>query len=155
MQYALSYNSQRSDVWRWYWRTWRKKLWPLHVALSVGVAWLVAQSTSQPLVSVEALAVAGGSLIAIVGLSSALSQAMFKSATRKLVVDVNGWSTVVGNKTGSRSWAEVESLSEEANHVVLTGKDWNALLIPKSAFDSDEHMRRFIESVREWKGHAS
>jgi hypothetical protein len=154
-EYTLSYASRRTDVWRWYWRTWRQRLWPVHVAIAGLLAWLAARTSGQPVLSVRTIEFTIAIFAGAVGISAIVSQLMFKKATRTLLVNKQGWSTVIGRKTGSRRWAEIGPVTEDADHVVLTSKSGNALLIPKNAFDSADHVRRFVDSVREWQRQAS
>ena len=40
MSFKIEYASRRGEIWNWYWRAWRKRLWKTHLLtfLAVGVA---------------------------------------------------------------------------------------------------------------------
>ena len=38
MSISISYASQRGEIWRWYWRTWRRSLWKIHCAVFAATA---------------------------------------------------------------------------------------------------------------------
>jgi hypothetical protein len=47
MVYKIEYISDRDDVWRWYWRSWRRHFWRLHAALFLGAGFFVFSSMAE------------------------------------------------------------------------------------------------------------
>jgi hypothetical protein len=78
-------------------------------------------------------------------------QIMFKNSERILTVDSRGWSTQIGNKSGSRTWAQVESIEENAHSVIITGTNNNALIIPEFAFADSPTKQQFVADIKQWK----
>ena len=155
MTYALRYRSTRSEVWCWYWRTWRSRLWRVHVAFAVALGFLLSRllpglddGAGWAAASTIAFAVA-------VALSVAFSQLAFKSAERALTVDEQGWSTLVGPKAGSRKWSETAPVFEQSGAIVIADKGGNALIIPARAFASTAERDQFLVNVRAWQQHVA
>ena len=132
----LHYTSQRNEVWQWYWKTWRERLWKLHVPLFVILSvsfFVIAGGPSHPPSSIiVAIALTLGALAFMV----VYPQLRFKPQRRFLVLNEDGLRTTIGKKSGSRSWREIKSVAELSGYVIITGKNGNAFIIPPRAFDS-------------------
>ena len=46
MKYQRRYSSTRVEIWRFYWRTWRQRLWPIHVFAALVIGFFVSSSTT-------------------------------------------------------------------------------------------------------------
>jgi YcxB-like protein len=152
MDYTLSYRSTRGDVWRWYWRMWRRKFWVVHLLLSAFIVAVMFQITRGPLFPLLILLIL--CFVAIVVVLSSVPQILFKSATRTLVVSESGWVTTIGSKSGARRWNEIGTIEENATHVILTTNSGSAMLIPRTAFATEEQAQHFVAQTRQWKAHA-
>lgn len=86
----------------------------------------------------------------VVGFAS-IPQLAFKSQERTLEVGPNGWSTRIGNKSGSRTWAQVAAVDEQDGKIVIRGTNGNALIVPGRAFVSDAERQQFVRDVNVWR----
>lgn len=143
----LHYTSQRDEVWQWYWRTWRERLWKLHVLLFVILSvsfFVLVGGPSHPLSGIlVSVALALGAL----AFMAVYPQLRFKPERRLLVLDKDGLRTTVGKKSGSRSWREIKSVADLSGYVIITGKNGNAFIIPPRAFDSPATCERVLSFV--------
>jgi len=155
MKYQLRYSSSRPEVWRFYWRAWRKSLWLVHVFAALGIGLVVSGMTNGSLRTGSWLTCALVAFPLVVAGFAAFPQIMFKPQERTLEVSLEGWSSKIGRLTGSRSWSEVASIDEEAEVVMIRGTNGNALVVPSRAFESPEHRRQFVSDVRMWHGSGS
>lgn len=150
MTWTLSYASARSDIWRWYWRTWRKKLWMTHVAVALVLGLALATSGGQSLAP-DAWARSSLAVFPVVVIGfAAFPQLAFKLQVRVLAVGPDGWSTTIGQTSGSRRWSEVAAVEEDGEAVVIQGTNGNALIVPGRAFKSADDRRQFLADARRW-----
>ncbi|MBI1424060.1 MAG: hypothetical protein GC149_11380 [Gammaproteobacteria bacterium] len=153
MNYSLRYSSIRSEVWHWYWKAWKSRLWWHHVSIAVffcaGYVGIGLKNTD-PVIWGEYFILA---LIAITAIFSSIPQILFKSKERKLNVGPNGWDTQIGKKNGARNWNEVATIQNDSGKVIITSKNGNALIIPERAFIDTEDRERFLKDIKGW--HAS
>lgn len=152
MNYQLRYSSTRPEVWRFYWRTWRRSLWLIHVFAALGIGLVVSGAINGPLRVGPWLTWALVAFPVVVAGFAAFPQIVFKARERTLEVGSDGWSSKIGRLTGSRSWAEVASIDEEPEAVMIRGANGNALVVPSRAFESPEQRRQFVSDVRKWHG---
>ena len=152
MAHTVRYSTTRLGAWRFYWRTWRSRLWMMHIA-TAAIYGLV------PLIFMPGLRDLGGwavaSLIAfavVVVISASIPQLRFKSSERVLTVDESGWSTQIGAKSGARSWRATLPIYEQSGAVVIPSTRTIALVIPNRAFTSEAERRQFIQDVAAWQG---
>jgi hypothetical protein len=155
MTYVLRYRSSRFEVWRWYWRTWRTRLWRIHITAAFVLGFLM----SRVLPGLDsASGWAAASIITFVvfcTFSVVFSQLAFKSAERTLTLDEQGWSTQIGTKTGARKWNDTTPIYEQSGAIVIAYENGNALIIPKRAFTSDAERSKFLLDVRGWQQHVA
>ena len=151
MEHTLRYRSSRSDVWRWYWRTWRAKLWRTHVLVATVAAFVLSESTF------ESINLASWGLwylvaqLAVTALFASVPQVMFKASERVLAVSPQGWSTRIGKQSVSRTWAEVASIGDEDGRVLIAGTNGHALIIPARAFADSQYREQFVKDIQQWK----
>ena len=151
MEHTLRYRSSRSDVWRWYWRTWRAKLWRTHVLVATVAAFVLSESTF------ESINLASWGLwylvaqLAVTALFASVPQVMFKASERVLAVSPQGWSTQIGKRSVSRTWAEVASIGDEDGRVLIAGTNGHALIIPARAFADSQYREQFVKDIQQWK----
>jgi len=151
MNYTFRYRSSRAEVWRWYWRLWRSRLWHLHAVIAGSVSFA---ATSHDVWHGHLLNWGGRALLVfvlLVGISVGISQLLFKGDERILEVGPDGWSTQIGKKRSSRGWAELAPVKDESGVVVIASKQGNALLIPDRAFESAGQRSEFLQDVRRWQ----
>jgi hypothetical protein len=150
MNHTLRYRSSRAEVWRWYWRAWRKKLWAIHVLVALAVSFVRSGSSLGAVHTARWLLFSAVLFPVIVVLFAAIPQVMFKETERTLEVSPEGWSTRIGKQKGSRSWTQVASIHEDGGAVEIVGTNGNALIIPARAFSSREAKELFLNDVRQW-----
>jgi len=154
MSHTLRYSSSRREVWHWYWRTWRARLWRIHAAIAVAVGVIMAGKSGAtgnlgPIAVTIAATFAG-----VVAVSVAIPQILFKSSERTLRVHASGWSTQIGPKSGQGSWPEIAPVQEVEGAVILANKGGNALIVPARAFSCDAERNQFLSDVRKWQANA-
>jgi hypothetical protein len=91
-----------------------------------------------------------GALPAVTLFFALWPQVMFKSKERTLLVGADGWSTKIGNKSGSRRWAEIASVQETRDSVVITSTTGNALIVPACAFVDEAFKGQFVKDSQAW-----
>ncbi|HVY86115.1 MAG TPA: YcxB family protein [Caulobacterales bacterium] len=149
MARTIEYASTRGEIWRWYWRSWRRGLWVTHAVVFCwvsGVVLLLLWSTDllRPMNVVLAL-VAG---IASIAWMPLFPMIQFKPQTRTLTVDERGISTTIGAKSGVRKWDEIRSVADEEGAIVVVVKTKNAFIIPARAFASDADRADFLNYAK-------
>jgi hypothetical protein len=87
--------------------------------------------------------------LVVVGLALR-TQVLFKNEERVLSVGPSGWSARIGRKSGTRSWAEVATVQEEQDAVVIVGTNGNGLIIPSRAFPDAASKQQFFIDARRW-----
>jgi hypothetical protein len=155
MSYNLRYRSSRAEVWRWYWRAWRSRLWVTHLLFAGVVSMSAVQLQHLPFNAITLLLVFAAAL-PITILSFALwPQVAFKNQERVLSVGPDGWSTTIGDRTGSKRWSEISSVQAAPDSIVITSSSGNALVIPDRAFLSPGAVQQFLKDAQAWHlGHA-
>lgn len=142
---TVIYTSQRQEIWAWYWRTWRQRLWKLHLFLFVMATlatsmMLFPQSALSPM-SLARAAIAG---VLLLGLLALYPMLRFKPQVRTLTLRDTGVFTEIGKRSGVIEWSKIESVIEEGDDVVIQGRSGNAFVVPSRAFDSSEARRAFV-----------
>lgn len=153
MRHTVEYASSREEVWRAYWRTWAKPagLWRVHLAIALGIAagseiLLHGSDWRAWRVAVTA-AVAGLGCIVLFPL---WPQLRFKSATRVLTIDKDGFKTTIGARSAERSWQEVAAVEDTRQEILIVVKTGNAMVVPRRAFSDPDTRRRFLDDARNW-----
>jgi hypothetical protein len=151
MEYSIRYCSSRSDIWHWYWRFFKDKLWRIHVLFAVIMAFSFSGSNLKhiDLFSWGLWYLAWQPMVTV--LFATIPQILFKSSERILRVDKQGWATQIGKKSASRTWAQVASIRDDSGYIIITGTNGNALIIPKNAFSEMSTREQFIKDVQQWK----
>ena len=150
-EYVLTYHSSRREVWRWYWRSWRKKYWHLHatIAALAGAVFITPSAT----LAHKLLQWGSGWLFmfpVVVFLFASWPQVKFKRSERWLAVGPSGWYTRIGAMTGSKSWREVAGVAWGEGCVLLVSVGGNALIVPARAFTDDAQMKQFARDAASW-----
>jgi hypothetical protein len=150
----IRYSSRRAEVWNWYWRTWLKGFWRLHLAVALVIcagAFALRGAASPEVSLLQGLAISAVVVAAMV----LYPQLKFKPQERTLIADEDGVRTTIGRRSGSRMWSEISSISEEQGTIVLSGGKRNALIVPPRAFGSDEARTDFLNFVKRAKAASS
>jgi hypothetical protein len=147
---ALTYASRRSEVWRWYWRVWREKLWMYHAYCFVFfplMAVLLFDSQWPPQDYRHALY---GLLVAaaIVAFFIAFPQIVFKPQVRQLAIGEDGISTTIGKKSKTFEWGSVTEVEDTPNFIMIRRTNGNAFLIPDRAFNSEQEKGDFLAAIK-------
>jgi hypothetical protein len=150
----IRYSSRRAEVWNWYWRSWLKGLWLVHLAFAVAIcAWAFAlRGSASPEVSI--LRGLGTSAL-VVAAMVLYPQLMFKRQERTLIANEDGVRTTIGRRSGSKTWSEISSISEQQGYIILSSRKKNAFIVPPRAFGSDEERTDFLNFVKRAKAAVS
>ena len=150
MSYNLRYRSSRAEVWRWYWRAWRSRLWFMHVFFAAALSFSIVQLQHLPANAVTLLLVYVATLPITIFCFALWPQLAFKNDERVLSVGPDGWSTTIGKRTGSRRWSEVSSVQAAQDSIVITSSSGNALVVPGRAFLDHGVMQQFLKDAQGW-----
>jgi hypothetical protein len=145
MHFKIEYTSRRGEVWNFYWRAWRERLWKIHltfVILAVGSVCLYANTQGTLSASTVLLAL-GLSFLSILWMPI-YPQVMFKPQLRTLDISPDGLSTTIAARSGKRSWEDIQSVSDQGGYIVILGRNGNAFIVPPRAFASKEELQRFL-----------
>jgi hypothetical protein len=145
MSLKVEYASERREIWRWYWRNWRKDIWKIHLSMfllvSGVVAFFLTRNAGLWLPSMLLAAACGFLSIAWMPAYPIL---MFSPEKRSVEIDEDGISTTVREDRFRRSWGDIRSISQEDGYIVLMGQKGSAFLIPPRAFQSEDEKQRFL-----------
>ena len=150
MPIEIRYSSRRAEVWNWYWRSWLKGFWRVHLAVTVVICALAfaLRGSAPPEVSILRGLVTSALVVAAMVL---YPQLMFKRQERTLIANEDGVQTTIGRLSGSKTWREISSISEQQGYIVLSTRKKNALIVPPRAFGSDEERADFLNFVKHAK----
>ena len=153
MSFKVEYASQRREVWQWYWRTWRKDIWKIHLTMflvvSGAVALFLTRNTELSLSSVLVGLACG--LLAVAWMP-AYPVLTFSPERRSVEIDQDGISTTIEENSFRRSWDDIRSISQEDGYIVLMGQSGSAFLIPPRAFQTEDEQQRFLSFALEALG---
>ena len=153
MRHTVEYASSRDEVWRAYWRTWAKPagLWRVHSAVALGIAAaseLILHGSEWRLWRLAVTAAVAG--LACIVLFPLWPQLRFKSATRVLTIDKDGFKTTIGAHSAERSWQEIAAVEDTGQEILIVVKTGNAMVVPRRAFSDSAARRRFLDDARNW-----
>jgi hypothetical protein len=149
MIFSISYASRRSEIWQHYWRTWRHRLWPIHLVVFVLAATAASLARHQgraPPDLLSALIVAAFGLIPIL-LLVLFPMLMFKPQRRLMEIDEFGIQTVIGSRQGFVPWIDVAEVRDTGTQIIIMRTTMNAFVIPARAFGDAAHRRQFLDFV--------
>ena len=155
--YTVTYASRRSEIWRWYWRAWKRPagLWRYHLLLGLMSAFFFAVLLEPGAFRLSYfLTVTVIVTVACVVLLPLWPQLRFKSAVRTLTINAEGLVTAVGSVSGSRLWNDIRSIEESDGAIAITGNNKNAFVVPERAFANSSERKQFFEAARQWHGAA-
>jgi hypothetical protein len=149
MSISVHYSSTRREVWGFYWRLWKQRLWKMHLVIFVAVAVSGSFATfgRLPRDFPEIIAIVLTALIPII-LLALYPMLMFKPQVRVLTVDDDGITTTIGRHNKSLAWAEIADMQNNAGALVIQGHNMNAFIVPERAFDTPEERLSFEAFVR-------
>lgn len=149
MTTSITYASTRGEVWRFYWRLWRARLWKVHVTIFVVVAViayaLLSAGDRSGVVAVLKVGIAGSILPIFLTLYPLMR---FKPQVRRITLNEQGISTSIGARTGEIPWNDVVAVTAIANTLVIQRSNLNALVVPDRAFASPVDRTNFEAFVR-------
>lgn len=150
MQISISYASQRSEVWRWYWQAWWRGLWRVHllifVAVAISASMLIYGGLPQDILAFGVVAAIG--VLPLIGLVL-FPMWKFKPQERTLHVDEHGIETEIGHLSASVPWSDVANVREDGDSLVIQRRNLNAFIVPARAFPSDKAQSEFRDFVFE------
>lgn len=150
MEYSLRYRSTRTEVWHWYLRAWKSKLWPLHAAISLMIAGYISSRVLPDSNLVILILLSISLFTAVFLLSAAFPQLMFKSAERHLTLNEIGWTSIIGTESGSRAWRDIACIDATPSELAIVSRDGNALIVPARALPDSDQWRQLVADVKAW-----
>jgi hypothetical protein len=151
---TIEYTTSRGEIASWYWRSLRRnpphfRAW-LTILLVVAIAVFVSLPVHHAPFLLR-LSWSAGAVVLVAALLALYPQLQFKPQKRTLTVEPNGMSTTINGRSKEYTWADVASVAEERDHVIITLVNANAFLIPLRAFSSTEHQQRFVRDTQAWQ----
>jgi hypothetical protein len=146
--FLIAYALGRNEVWRWYWRAWRRRLWMFHLLLVVLIAAeFYAASPKASLVTGVPLPTLICALPAI-SLMVAYPQLRFKPETRTVTLTGDGLDTTIKGKSRKYSWGDIRSVTELNDYVILKNRKMIAFIVPPRTFASPDDRDTFADFVK-------
>jgi hypothetical protein len=141
----IEYSSLRREVWKFYWRSWRQRLWKIHLLVFVAVTLLAFEYFAmQGFVAPNGAMLAFGCGFFSIAWMPIFPLLRFRPQTRSLEIDAEGISTTIGKISARRLWQEIASITEADGNIVVLVKTGNAFIIPPRAFDSENARLAFL-----------
>jgi hypothetical protein len=151
--YTLQYSTTRAELWRWYWRAWRRPtgFWRVHALIGIIVALGMAEIRGLGHFSWTEFTVAAavGTACCMV-LLPLWPQIKFKAQRRTSKVDEQGFETSIRRLQSAQRWADIHTVHDDGESIVLTSHGGNAMLIPRRAFGSPSDRQQFFADVSRW-----
>ena len=150
MSIKIEYASSRREIWRWYWRSWRKTLWKTHLlfflVVTFAAAFFIAPVRIEPNNSLSFASLLPAVICGLLSVSwlPFFPLLMFKPETRTLEIASDGISTTIGKRLGRRAWSEIRSVSTQGDEIVILVKNGNAFIVPARAFPSPDEQQQFL-----------
>ncbi|MBY0582484.1 MAG: YcxB family protein [Sphingomonas sp.] len=149
MSIAISYASTRAEVWQYYWRLWRARLWKTHllVFMAVGILTylMLPIEARSGLSAMGKVGLAGSSPLIFLILYPMLR---FKPQVREVKLDQKGITTSIGRRHGDIPWSDVAAVDADESSLVIRCSNLNALIVPARAFANPEKRAEFEAFVR-------
>lgn len=141
----LTYITSRTLIAEAYWRSLRRRRRHQLAWLAWVVLPFIAGAATGSLRSGLVASVATVIFLALIPLL------LFKPQQRVLRVGPTGIWTSIGTRTGERAWHDILTVEREAAHVIITGRNLNAFIIPVSAFPSLESCNTAVTQWQDWQ----
>lgn len=137
-------------MWRWYWRSWRRTLWKIHLLLGLAAFYLAYAMLHADRAPTPG-SLAATALLALVPIAILIlyPQLRFKPELRTLTADEEGLKTAIGRRTGTIPWSKIARIAEEDGYVILENRIGNALIIPPRAFESERVKAELLGLARQ------
>lgn len=149
MSITISYASTRAEVWQYYWRLWRARLWKTHLSVFMAVVVLtylmLPIEARSGLTAMWKVGLAGSAPLIFLILYPMLR---FKPQVREVKLDQKGITTSIGRRHGDIPWRDVAALDADENSLVIRRSNLNALIVPARAFAGPEKRAEFEAFVR-------
>lgn len=149
--FTLRYRARRAEIWRYYWRAWRSRLWIYWLAIPVGALTIFGLSLWGRPLETRDLWLAAGMAAATLLFFVLYPQLRFKPEERVLTADSIGIRSTIGKRSGARTWQEFSEIRDTGETIALVvAKTTNAFVIPNRAFADALERADFLESARAW-----
>lgn len=148
MSITISYASRRSEVWRWYWRSWRRMLWKFHALIFATLVILESffRYGRLPREPSELGTVAAIGIVPIL-LMPLYPLIRFKPQLCSFTADDRRISTSIGRKHGRIAWQDIAAVRMDGDFIVIERRNLNAFVIPPRAFQDNVAKLRFYDFV--------
>lgn len=151
---TLEYESSRGKVAVWYWRSLRRNpkhlgAWILNILAIAGITFIFAR-TRAGTTPAQAFVAAVGAAVLWAAALALYPQFAFRPQRRTITVTSDGIATTIGNRSGTRSWADIATIEAGSDVICVVSKNMNAFLIPSRAFSRFEERETFLNQCQEW-----
>ncbi|KQM85332.1 hypothetical protein ASE67_12970 [Sphingomonas sp. Leaf23] len=149
MAMHIHYASTRAEVWRYYWRLWRQRMWKAHLAVFVVLATLLFAHLSErdwPIAAGLTAAVLANCIPLVCFILYPMLR--FNPEVRELSATADGLQTSIGRRHAAIPWCDIAAIESVDGTLVIRRSDFNGLIVPARAFASDEARLAFERFVR-------
>lgn len=156
--FTVEYALTRGEVWRWYWQAWAKPagLWRFQVLVGLIVAIAVTLPyIGTATVASQFLSTALVAIFTVMFISCCWPQIKYKSQQRKLSIDQVGITTEIGKLREEIPWEKIKNVAQQADTLIITGKNGNAFIVPNRAFTSSVQRDEFLQAAQAWHSQAA
>ena len=154
--FTLRYRARRSDVWTWYWRSWRGGLWRSWAGGGlVFAAVTLAMRGRDHAIGPGDFVFIAICLPALAAFFVAYPQIAFKNEERVLVAGPSGIDSTIGAKSAHRDWSEIGTIEDAGYGIAIAvARTGNAFVVPNRAFADAALRAAFLRSVTQWHAQA-
>jgi hypothetical protein len=137
------------EVLRWYWRSWKRKIWKIHLNVFGAVTFFAALIIydGRPSSFGEWMSITGIGLIPLVYFVI-YPQLRFKPSVRTLVVSSSGIETEIERKNVNIPWGDVAAIENECDYIFIERSNGNAFIVPTRAFSSVANRSEFFDFIQ-------
>ncbi len=144
----IRYSTTKKEVFRWYMKRWKHKLWMYHAIILAVILFSFHDSGSAGAMPGKPLFIALIYGVSALAFMAAFPLLMHKPKERILSVDDEGIRTTMGRQSGIMKWGRVGSVREEAGYIHIIGKNRNEFIIPDRAFKDKAGRKAFLAFIK-------
>jgi hypothetical protein len=140
----IRYTTTKKEVFRWYMKRWKHKLWMYHAIILAVILFSFNDSGSADAMPGKPLFIALIYGVSALAFMAAFPLLMHKRRERILSLDEEGIRTTMGRQAGTMKWGRVESVREAEGYIHVVGKNRNEFIIPDRAFKDGKAKKAFL-----------
>ncbi|MDQ2999661.1 MAG: YcxB family protein [Fibrobacterota bacterium] len=144
----IRYSTTKKEVFRWYMKRWKHKLWMYHAIILAVILFSFHDSGPAGAMAGKPLFIALIYGVSALAFMAAFPLLMHKPKERILSVDDDGIKTTMGRQAGMMKWGRVESVREAQGYIHIIGKNRNEFIIPDRAFKDKAGRKAFLSFIK-------